>query len=278
VSSSEQIAAFPEWHYDFEIDGQRTNPAKRAWQEARAAQIIGPAVELSGGSLAGTRVLDLGCNAGFFSLKAIEAGCEFVLGIDGRQVHVDQSNLVFDSYGVDRGRYDFVCGNFLEYPFEQLPPFDLVLCLGVLYHVANPIGLLGKLAAVNSDLLVIDTKLSRENGTFLELRRETLGHLLNAVDYELVTVPTAKAVTAMAEQLGYTVALPTPDVDAPDMGKYRWGAFATFLCAKSSNVSTLDQISMSKLRRMQEEGLVRAEAKRAGPPPRGGWLRRLFGR
>ena len=38
--------------------------------------------------LKGKRVLDLGCNAGFWSLNAAEAGADFVLGVDGRQIQV----------------------------------------------------------------------------------------------------------------------------------------------------------------------------------------------
>ncbi|MDX6466512.1 MAG: tRNA (mo5U34)-methyltransferase, partial [Gaiellaceae bacterium] len=97
MSTASRISVFPTWHYDFEIDGQHTNPLKARSQELRAQQCLGPAMQLFGGSLAGRRVLDLGCNAGFFSLKAVEAGAEFVLGIDGRQIHVDQAELVFDA-------------------------------------------------------------------------------------------------------------------------------------------------------------------------------------
>jgi ribosomal protein L11 methylase PrmA len=42
-------------------------------------------------------VLDLGCNAGFWSLAAIDAGADLVVGIDGRQMHIDQANLVFET-------------------------------------------------------------------------------------------------------------------------------------------------------------------------------------
>ena len=107
MSADARAASFPRWHYDFDLAGYRTNPSKAEWQEWRASHLLGPIVEHYGGSLAGKRVLDLGCNAGYFSLKAIEAGCDYVLGVDGRQMHVDQANLVFDTLGVERWVVDF---------------------------------------------------------------------------------------------------------------------------------------------------------------------------
>jgi 2-polyprenyl-3-methyl-5-hydroxy-6-metoxy-1,4-benzoquinol methylase len=58
--------------------------------EQRKCYFFGPLIELCGGSLKGKRVLDLGCSAGFWSLDAVESGCDFVLGIDGRQMQIDQ--------------------------------------------------------------------------------------------------------------------------------------------------------------------------------------------
>jgi SAM-dependent methyltransferase len=209
---------------------------------------------LFGGSLAGRRVLDLGCNAGFFSLKAVEAGAEFVLGIDGRQIHVDQAELVFDAYGVERHRYQFACANFMNFPLEEQPPFDLVLCLGVLYHVSKPVELLERISGVNSDVLIIDTRLSRLHGALLEVRHEGVDRLLNAVDDELVMVPTSRAVEMFARHVGYKTGLLSPVEGDGAWGKYRGGAFGTFLCAKTSDLSSFSFQTEKQLRRAQRKG------------------------
>ena len=59
-------------------------------------------------------MLDLGCNAGFWSLAAIEAGAEFVLGVDARQSYLDQAALVFEAKGIDPSRYRFERANVFE--------------------------------------------------------------------------------------------------------------------------------------------------------------------
>src|SRR5690349_25791 len=93
----ERIAAFPRWHYEFDLQGEKTpiyDPTRRNRHLQRRKYFFDPLVQLAGGSLKGKRVLDLGCNAGYWSLLAAQAGADYVLGIDGRQMHIDQSNLV----------------------------------------------------------------------------------------------------------------------------------------------------------------------------------------
>ena len=233
-----RIARFPLWHYDFDLRGHRTNPAKAAWGQQRFEYFMKPVIEHYGGSLAGKRVVDLGCNAGFFALKAVEAGCNFVLGIDGRQMHIDQANVVFDAIGVDPRRYEFACANIVDFDYRAYESFDLVLCLGVLYHLDRPISLLKAIAESNTDLLVIETALSTARGSFLELRRENPAGPLNAVDSELVMFPTAKAVLSMAELVGYDaklLALPPPE--EPMWAQHRYGLVQAFICAKGTDLS-----------------------------------------
>jgi hypothetical protein len=61
-----RIASFPDWHYDFDLRGNRTRPSGAADKAGpRAAYFMEPVIQHYGGSLSGKRVLDLGCNAGF---------------------------------------------------------------------------------------------------------------------------------------------------------------------------------------------------------------------
>ena len=54
--------------------------------QQRRSYFFDPLVNALGGSLRGRRVLDLGCSAELWSLLALQAGAEFVLGIDGRSM------------------------------------------------------------------------------------------------------------------------------------------------------------------------------------------------
>jgi len=103
-----RVESFPRWHYEFDLGDIRTPIADRSHVNRHAQRkkyFFSPLVQLCGGTLAGKRVLDLGCNAGYWSLAASDAGADFVLGIDGRQMHIDQANLVFEAMRVEPSRY-----------------------------------------------------------------------------------------------------------------------------------------------------------------------------
>src|SRR5215208_1062209 len=96
----QKIASFPRWHYQFDLRGNLTPIHKKPRvnrHTQREKHFFDPLVRLFGGSLEGKRVLDLASNAGYWSLASIEAGADYVLGIEGRQMHVDQASLVVDT-------------------------------------------------------------------------------------------------------------------------------------------------------------------------------------
>src|SRR5829696_3161852 len=166
-----RIESFPRWHYEFELDGIVTpifDPAHVNRHSQRKAYFFAPLVHFAGDSLAGKKVLDLGCNAGYWSLAATDAGADFVLGVDGRQMHIDQANLVFQAKAIPPERYRFECANVFELDPPEAP-FDIVLCLGLLYHVSRPVDLIERISAWNTDLLVIDTALVPARGPYFRL-------------------------------------------------------------------------------------------------------------
>jgi len=240
-----QIAQFPVWHYEFDLQGIKTPirvPAHRNRHVQRARYFFDPLVDLFDGSLKGKRVLDLGCNAGYWSLKAIEAGCDYVLGIDGRQMHIDQANLVFSAKMIDPSRYHFRTGNVFTDDFSGEGAFDVVLCLGLLYHVSKPVELIERIAAINSDVLLIDTEVSGLSGNTWRTRRESLDEPRNAIDYETVFLPSRRGVIELARAFGYSVAplrLSAPSYAG--MRGYLRGKRLAFLCAKQTSLAKVRQ-------------------------------------
>jgi tRNA (mo5U34)-methyltransferase len=232
-----RIAAFPAWSYRFEFEGGVTTPVPNAElvnrHEQRRGYFFDALLGLTGGSLRGRRVLDLGCNAGFWSLAAIEAGAEFVLGIDAREMCLEQAELVFEAKGIARQRYRFECANVLERPTSESERFDVVLCLGLLDHVAKPFELFEAIAAAQPELIVIDTEISRSPMSMFEL--EALYHRENAVEYETVMIPSRLALTEMAAQFGFqTAPLPHNFTDYAGMRDYLHQRRLAFICAPDS--------------------------------------------
>lgn len=237
----QKIASFPRWHYRFDLKGNPTPVSSEGIvirHQQRKKYFFDPLVQLFDGSLAGKRVLDLGCNAGFWSLNAIRAGCDYVLGIDGRQMHVDQANFVFEVEEIERDKYDFIQSDLFGIDFREFGRFDVVLCLGLMYHISKHVELMEKISEVNDDVLLIDTTISTIPGSSFEVRHEPLDDPRMAVDHELIMIPTWEAVHDLVQQFGYAVAPLKPHFDDyVDARGFRDGYRRAFLCAKETDVS-----------------------------------------
>jgi tRNA (mo5U34)-methyltransferase len=128
-----EAAALGPWFHNIELDGVQTAPEHflgdyPAIKWRRFAHTI-PA------DLSGRTVLDIGCNGGFYSLEMKRRGAARVLGIDHDEDYLRQARFAAEVTGLD-----------IE--FQQLSVydvgalgerFDLVLFLGVLYHLRHPL-------------------------------------------------------------------------------------------------------------------------------------------
>jgi len=241
-----RINSFPYWIYPFDLKGHKTPLPKNldsyirfeSRPFKRKKYILNPIIKLCGGSLKGKRVLDLGCNSGFWSLSVIEEGADFVLGIDARQMFIEQANFVLEVKEVDKSRYKFIAGDIFDIDFLEFGTFDIALCLGLLYHVNKPILLLEKIAKANNDILVIDTRVSNTMGSHMEILFDYEGPD-SYVDSKLVMQPTKRAVFDIVKQFGYSTLMLRPSfTDYKGVSDYRWERRA-FLCAKKTNLSKL---------------------------------------
>jgi tRNA (mo5U34)-methyltransferase len=80
-------------------------------------------------------VLDVGCNAGFFSIEMKRRGAERVVGIDS-----DPGYLAQARFAAEVCRADIEFAQLDVYDVARLgEKFDLVLFMGVLYHLRHPL-------------------------------------------------------------------------------------------------------------------------------------------
>lgn len=239
----ERINQFEIWQYQFDLKGHLTpirDTPKVNRHHQRVKYFFEPLIRLMGGSLTGKRILDLGCNAGFWSLHAVQNGCDYTVGIDGRQMHIDQANFVFEVHEIPKSRFDFIQGNVFEVDFQSLGHFDIILCLGLLYHVSKPMELLEKMAAVSKDILVIDTRVAKGKGSFIQIRHEDTSDPRNAYDYQLVFRPSKLAVVEMAGQFGYRTTMLKPKFDNYEGAQvYKKGTRRAFICSKQTDLSPI---------------------------------------
>jgi len=243
-----RIAAFRGWQYEFEFEGGvRTpvsDPAMVNRQRERYRYFFAALLELTGGSLSGKRVLDLGCGAGFWSLAAVEAGAEFVLGVDAQERYVEQAELVFEAKGIDRSRYRFEHGDVFTHDLGT--GFDVILCLGLLDHVTRPFELFELMSGAGAKLIVIDTAVSRARLSLFELT--PLYNTKDMVEYPLVLVPSRAAVADVGSQFGFdTLALQPRISSFAGMGDYRRERRLAFICSKGVTANGLAVAASQRL-------------------------------
>jgi 2-polyprenyl-3-methyl-5-hydroxy-6-metoxy-1,4-benzoquinol methylase len=230
-----RISAFPRWHYRFEFaDGVSTPVHDRGQinrQRQRYAYFFKPLLTAAGGSLDGRRVLDLGCNAGFWSLAARDAGADFVMGIDFSEEYIEQARLVFEASGADPRRYEFHQGDVFTQQLDR--GFDVVLCLGLIDQVDRPVELFQLMADTGADLIVIDSNVSRASTSLFELT--TLYSARDVPGDGLALIPSRQAVADLANRHGYqTVALALEMTDTAGMSGYRRERRCAFICSRRS--------------------------------------------
>ena len=96
--------------------------------------------------LTGKRVLDIGCNAGFYSVEMKRRGGAHVYGVDHDVDYLAQAAFARDQLGLA----DVELGQLEVYDLDRLrgETFDLVLFLGVFYHLRHPLLALEKVASL----------------------------------------------------------------------------------------------------------------------------------
>lgn len=133
----EQIAArvreLGEWFHNMDLGGVKTAPhhflgdyPRIKWE--RFAHVV-PA------DLRGKSVLDVGCNAGFYAIEMKRRGASRVLGIDTDDAYLAQARFAAQVNGVE-----IELRNMSIYEVGLLRErFDLVIFMGVLYHLRHPL-------------------------------------------------------------------------------------------------------------------------------------------
>ncbi len=102
----------------------------------------------------GKTVLDVGCNAGYYSFVAKARGANRVVGVELDPHCVQQAEYLSNLLGLDA---EFI--NDDAHGIDaSLGTFDIVICTGLMYHIADPTNVLSKLSTVCTDTILIESE------------------------------------------------------------------------------------------------------------------------
>jgi tRNA (mo5U34)-methyltransferase len=150
------------WFYPFRLpSGQVTTTydggALDAIHATRLAMLQSALRKEFGESIAQSTAIDIACHQGYFSTQLAQMGVREVLAIDARAEHVADANLIREALHLDNLRVKQSDVHALT-P-EALDQFDIVLMLGLIYHLENPVGALRVAHALTRRICLVETQI-----------------------------------------------------------------------------------------------------------------------
>jgi tRNA (mo5U34)-methyltransferase len=152
-----------DWFYEFDFPDGRTTvpnvPADTATiHTARLAMVMSALERAFGDDWSRLSALDLACHQAWFASHIARRGFGDVLAVDVRPEHLDDAAIVRDVYGLDRMRLE--CRDISRLAPGELGEFDVVLMLGLIYHLENPVGALRVARGHTRRLCLVETQLA----------------------------------------------------------------------------------------------------------------------
>lgn len=215
------------WHYAYRFTGGLDFTARHADQSPLADSPERPLqrfrhfmpwlLDANGGTLAGKRVLDIACNSGFWSIQCALLGAREVVGFDAREELIEQANLIASIVGVNNTEFRVL--DFWDMRPEAVGgSFDVVLNLGILYHLPKALEALELTKAVAREHVVLDTVVLSTREPLIRVKWEEPTDIRNVASAGITMTPSRASVELMLQQLNFTqwAEIPLRTADMPD--------------------------------------------------------------
>ena len=154
-----RVAELGPWFHNMDVGGVRTAPGHFLYDYPNVVfQRFSHALPAS---LEGLSVLDIGCNGGFYAMEMKRRGAARVLGIDTDEHYLAQGRFAAKVAGLD---IEFA--RLSVYDVGALGErFDLVIFMGVFYHLRHPLLALDLIHEhVAADLLLFQSMQRGDDG------------------------------------------------------------------------------------------------------------------
>lgn len=156
------------------------NPQLVLDNSPQVRHIIQSVSDLARKPLKGLRVLDLACAHGGYAIECAALGAE-VLGIEGRAEWLVQANERKERFSLKN--VEFVQDDVRNLSKKKYGEFDIVLCLGILYHIDAPdvFGLIDKVSEVCREFAIFETHITSEDLAYRS--HQWKGHTYRGASY-----------------------------------------------------------------------------------------------
>ena len=235
MSDAEARCLARAWFYPFRLASGAVTPTYVAddvakIHDTRAAMLDAAVRAHFPDGTAGRTALDLACHEGWFAQQVAALGFD-VLGVDARAQHVADAALAAEACGAAGLHFRTADVHALDPARDGR--FDLVLCLGLIYHLENPVGALRTARALTADggLCIVETQIAPGlsgaidyghhtfvkpvTGSFAIVDETDETHGPETSTTGICLVPSLEAVTWILRKVGFArVDVMTPPPDA----------------------------------------------------------------
>ncbi len=130
-----------------------------AGDEIKLRRILRSVADIAGRPLDALRILDLACLEGLYAVEFARHGAQ-VVGIEGRLPNIEKARFAGDVLGLPN--LEFIQDDVRKLDRAKYGEFDVVLCLGILYHLDVPdvFSFLARMAEVCRGFVVVDTHIA----------------------------------------------------------------------------------------------------------------------
>jgi SAM-dependent methyltransferase len=124
--------------------------------EYKLRRVVQLVADVAGTDFGSLRVLDLGCLEGLYSIELAKRGAE-VVGIEGREANIAKARFAKEALGLDT--VEFAQDDVRNLRGEAYGEFDVILCLGLLYHLEaeDVFALLEQIGELSRRMAIVDT-------------------------------------------------------------------------------------------------------------------------
>jgi ubiquinone/menaquinone biosynthesis C-methylase UbiE len=220
------IESLAPWFYEFDLGPLGRTPSALPAEvqpiHSTRLQMMNAAIDrhFSPQRLRNARCLDVGCHEGFYSVALAQRPVREVVGVDVRLDSLRRACFVSGALGLNNVRFEQ--RNAEAISPADLGQFDLTLCLGLIYHLENPMICLRNIAAVTKELCVVETQVVDEIEGFAEWGAKAwtrpyqgiLALIDETAEYEaenretgatpLATCPSPRGLEVMLKHAGFT--------------------------------------------------------------------------
>jgi 2-polyprenyl-3-methyl-5-hydroxy-6-metoxy-1,4-benzoquinol methylase len=161
VKKQAVVAEFGPWTAsNIHVDGDLYTIGKKIHgDEVKLRRVLQVVADTTRRPLESLRLLDLACHEGIYAIEFARHGAQ-VVGIEGRQAHIEKARFVKEALSLNN--LDIVQDDVRNLSEKKYGRFDVVLCLGILYHLDAPdvFSFIERIGEVCQDVVIIDTRIA----------------------------------------------------------------------------------------------------------------------